>query len=127
MNLTANTIVNAESKKFDGVFKATILKVNKNGTVRVQYADGNEETLSAKMISERKRGRKPIEQQFSEAEIVEQIDELQADLEAALESGDVREQKRIRRKLRRRGHVGGLMGEGSVTVVSKKLHDSMTA
>lgn len=123
-DLIAGTVVNADSKKFNGLFKAEIVRLNKDGTVRVKFDDGNEETLPKSRLSERKRGRKSISASYTPAEIVTQIDELTAELEQAIELGDIPAQKRIRRKLRLRGHTGGLQGNEAITVVGRKVAEA---
>jgi hypothetical protein len=89
-------------------YPATVEKVTVKG-VSVEFDDGEKAFVPVKeldaKVALRKRGRKPLEETLSEAEINKQVRDLLKELKVAT---DVDDKKRIRRALRRRGHAGGL-------------------
>lgn len=111
-NVLANgTKVNAECK--DATYIGKVVAFNK-GRYTVEFDDGTTLTLPQSKVTERRRGRKALAQLLSPAEMKAERDGLIEALEAA-ESTD--EKKAIRRKLRTRGHTGGL-GIRPITVKS---------
>lgn len=94
----------SDGEQYPGVIASKTAK-----GVNVEFDDGETTFVpNSKVgtsITIRKRGRKTIEETCTATEIKKQVSDLLKELKGAT---DVDEKKRLRRALRRRGHVGGL-------------------
>ena len=105
-SLKAGTRVNVTWT--DGEIYVAEVKKNagpKAKKVTVTFEDGETASVAIKDVTIRKRGRKSINDEFTNDEIKEQITSLKKRL---AKSTDQIEKKAIRRALRRRSHTGGM-------------------
>ena len=102
--ITTGTRVNAiftDGNTYPGV----IAKAYKNGHFLVEFDDGDRARVTNDKVSIRRRGRKAIIDTHDAETIAAQIDDLLVDLANA---ADRKTKMAIRRRLRARGHTGGL-------------------
>ena len=108
-------------------------------TVVVKFADGESKRIPRNSVTlidasndegkgsekPRKRGRPSMKETLSVDEIQAQVDALLEELAESNADEDIPRSKKIRSKLRDRGHRGGLTGVKS-TVVSRITHEAVT-